>query len=76
VADDLIVGAGFSDNVQCSLDQSSRRIKMIRFVAKAQEELHDLKNDPFEAKNLATSPSAVQAQALSKLRAELDKLKP
>jgi arylsulfatase A-like enzyme len=30
VADDLIVGAGFSDNMQCSLDKSLRRIKMIR----------------------------------------------
>jgi arylsulfatase A-like enzyme len=49
--------------------------KLIRFVD-AREELYDLKNDPFEAENLLLTPSAVQAQALSKLRAELDKLKP
>ena len=50
--------------------------KLIRFASGAREELYDLKNDSFEAKNLAANPSAVQAQALSKLRAELDKLKP
>ena len=50
--------------------------KLIRFASGAREELYDLKNDPFEAKTLAANPSAVQAQALSKLRAELDKLKP
>jgi arylsulfatase A-like enzyme len=38
--------------------------KLIRF-ADAREELYDLKNDPFKARNLATSPSTVQAQALN-----------
>lgn len=49
--------------------------KLIRFAG-TREEFYDLKNDPFEATNLLSNPSAAQAQALNKLRAELDKLKP
>jgi arylsulfatase A-like enzyme len=50
--------------------------KLIRFASGSKEELYDLKNDPFEAKNLLSSSSVVEFQALTKLRAELDKLKP
>jgi hypothetical protein len=50
--------------------------KAIRFTSGAREELYDLKDDPFEVKNLLLNPNTIQVQALSKLRAELDKLKP
>jgi arylsulfatase B len=50
------------------------RYKLIRFADR--EELYDLQADPFETKNLIANPNAMQTQALEKLRAELDKLKP